>query len=535
MSSRSSRQPGSVAPVTRRSVISGALGLAGVAGLTGGVGGRQSTPTSTTPFGMPNVSLMRMPGFDAVRNPAMGTAWLSTLIYDSPLQGDAEGRIRSGLAVDWGTSEDGLQVDLRVRSDALFSDGTLVTAADVAASLERCQSLESSGVAGGRWDRVDRIETVDGQVVRLSLSRPDATVLSSLASASSPVVPRGWVDREWIGNQDGMPPGSGPFILATVNERQVTLDRHPGYWQVGRPHLAGVVITGSSETVPRSTELVTGAVDFIVDAPLLDIPTLRDDPNLTLAGGPSNRLCLLTTNLRNGTLQDRRLRSLVSSAIDRVALLAAAVASEGEPATGLFPPASWVQPGAPAEPIRLSPEEVRGELSALGYLAGLQLRLIADEADASLANAGILLQEQFAYAGIALTLDLLNEAEMSAALHEGSWDLLAMYSDFWRDPDELLRPLLRVDGRANLGGYRSDRVSLLIDQATMTPYLQRRVELYQALQGIVLSDVPIIPLFFPAYYDVMTRRISNFVAYPPVTALAMRQVRIQPPDQLSSR
>lgn len=516
--------------ITRRGLVSGVVGLAAFARSAGGAHGHQSTPASMDPFGTPIVSLQRLPGFDVVRNPDMETAWLSTLIYDTPLQVDVEGSIHSGLVVSWSTPEDGLWIDLQVRFDALFSDATPVTAADVAASLERCRSVAPSGHNGRRWERIDRIEALAGGVVRITLSEPDVTILPSLASARAPVVPRHWADREWSGAPEGMPPGSGPFTLIAADERRIALDRHPGYWQVGRPHLSSIVITGGSETVSRTTELVTGAVDFVVDAPLLDIPTLRDDPNLTLVGGPANRLCLLTANLGNGTLQDRYVRSLVLGAVDRVALLDAAVASQGEAATGLFPKASWVQEETELDVASVSPEEIRAELAALGYLGGLPLRLIADEADASLANASILLQEQFAFAGIAVTLDLLAGEEMPAVLREGAWDLLAMYSDFWRDPHELVQPLLRANGHANLAGYRSERVDNLIDRAATSRDPRQRSELYQRLQAIVLADVPIIPLFFPAYYDVMTRRLTDYVAYPPVTALAMRQARLQPPD-----
>lgn len=535
MSDRSARRQTLTEPITRRRMIAGLVGLAGVAKLTEIAGGRQSTPISTAPYGRPIVSLDRMPGFDAARDSAIETAWLSTLIYDSPFHLNTEGEIRGGVVINWKVSADGLQIDLLVRPDAVFSDGMLVTAADVAASIERCRSVGTVGGGSPNWDRIAGVETIEGAMVRISLTQPDVTILSSLASARAPVVPRHWGDREWSGTREGMPPGSGPFTLAAVDEQRITLDRHPGYRQMGRPHLTGVVVTGRSETVPRATELVTGAVDLVVDASLLDIPTLRDDPNLTLVGGWTNRLCFLAVNHRHGTLRDRSLRLLVSSAIDRAALLDAAVASEGEPATGLFPEDSWVRDGEPLpEGPRLSPEQIRAELLSLGFPTGLPLHLVADEADASLANACILLQEQFAHAGIALTLDLLNQEGLAAAMREGSWDMLAMYSDFWRDPDELLRPLLRGDGDANLGGYHSDRVTSLIDRATTTPDRPLRAQLYQVLQEIVRDEVLVIPLFFPAYYDAMTRRITGYVPYPPVTALAMRQVRMEPPDPRAS-
>lgn len=516
--------------VSRRGLLSGAVGVAAATGLARMAGGRGSTPESSAPYGVPVVSLARMPGLDPAGDPAMETAWLGTLTHESPLHLDANGSLRSGVAIDWNVSADGLQIDLRVRPDALFADGSLVTAGDVAASLERCRSV-ASGEAAMRWSRIAGIEAVEGGVVRLSLAQQDVTVLASLASARAPIVPQQWVDREWGDTVDRMPPGSGPFVLTGIEDRRIVLDRHPAYRQVGRPHLAGVTITAGSETVPRTTELVTGAVDVVVGSPLLDIPTLRDDPNVTLVGGPANRLCLLSVNLRQGGLRDRRLRSLVSEVIDRPALLAAAAASEGEPALGVFPEASWVQGGNEPDAASRSPEEVRAELAAEGHVAGLRLRLVADDRDASIANACVLLQEQLAHAGIALALDLLPGEEMSRVTREEGWDLLAMYSDFWRDPDELVRPLLHAGSQANLGHYASDRVSSLIDLAITTRNSLQRAQLYRVIQQIVRAEVPIIPLFFPAYYDAMTNRIGPYDAYPPSTGLAMRQVRMKPPDR----
>ncbi len=515
---------------SRRSFVAGVAGVACAAGLGRIAGGRESTPQSTAPYGVPIVSLSGMPGFDPMRDPAMETAWLGTLTHEAALRLDASGSIRSGVVIDWNVSADGLRVDLRVRPDALFSDGMLVTAGDVAASLERCRSM-ASNAGSGPWDRITGIEAIDGGTVRLSLVGPDVTLMASLTSARALIVPSRWAERPWGDTPDRLPPGSGPFMVTSIEDRRVTLSRHPAYRQVGRPYLAGLVVAASSETLPRTTELVTGAVDVVIDVPLLDIPTLRDDPNLTLAGGPANRLCLLSVNLRAGPLRDRRPRALISSAIDRAAVLDAAVASEGEPATGLFPAVSWVQGGIELEAARRSPDDVRAELAADGHVAGLGLRLIADERDSSIANACVLLQEQLARAGIAVTLDLLDTERLARVSREEPWDLLAMYSDFWRDPDELVRPLLHARGQLNLGQYTSDRVSSLIDLAITTRNPRQRAQLYRVIQQIARTEVPLIPLFFPAYYDAMTTRIGPYDAYPPVSGLAMRQVRMEPPDR----
>src|SRR5699024_10473268 len=146
----------------------------------------------------------------------------------------------------------------------------------------------------------------------------------------------------------------------------------------------------------RSTALVTGMVDLIPNAPLLDVPTLQAEPSIQLIGGPSNHLCLLQVNLDSPVLSDARLRRLVSTAIDRTRLVKVATADQAEPTGLLFAPDAWAYGEVDEVPHR-SADETRAGLAALGIHADVRLSLLADNADATLANTAVVLQEQLAY------------------------------------------------------------------------------------------------------------------------------------------
>lgn len=513
---------------TRRALIGGALGLvagaAALAELPQG-GANRSGPDPSVPFGHPIISLARLPGLDAVTDASAETTWLSTLIYDSPLAIGEDGQLRGGLAIGWSVSDDGLLFELEIRRDALFAGGVTVTAADVAASIDRARA-GSGAVEPWRWERIERVEAVDGQRVRLYLREPDVTILWSLASARVPVVPVAWIDRQWDTTSGSVPPGSGPFQLSTITANDLALVRNPGFYQVGRPNLEGLTIRGALDTALRATEFVTSDVDALIDAPLLDVPLLRVDPKVTLEGGAGNRLCLLSVNMARPDVRLRETRRLIARVIDRPALVEAATASEATPTALLFREDFWA--ASDIDPERLSPKQVRTALTERGFFGGLQLRLITLESDASLANACVLLQEQLADAGIALTLDLLDSAELARAFEVGDWDLLAMYSPTWNDPHELLRPLLHSDGEVNRGGYASTRMDVLIDTAATLAIEGRRSDYYRLVQEIVYADIPIIPLFIPNYYDAMSRALRNYEVFPPVSARGFRQVWMEP-------
>jgi len=482
----------------------------------------------TGPFGVPRVSLPDVPDGEAITG--IGGAW-ATLLSSSTLLGvSPEGRISGELALSWAFSDDRQRIDLRLRPDAFFSDGVQITARDVVASAESARERDQGTGDAWRWEHVGAVEAIAGDTVRISLTAPDAAIPALLASYRTPVLPASWLANGWDREEGPFPPASGGFRLQSALEGRLRFIRNDLFYQVGRPRLAGVLCNAPAQGVPRTTELVTNGADLLVDVPLLDVPMLREDPGITLVGGPTNRLCLLAVNLRSPLMADVRLRRLVAGAIDREALVRGAAADEAVPASTLIPPDHWAGLDDTIETI--DAEETRAGLAALGLPPGIELRLVASDTDASLANACVLLQEQLALAGIALSLDLLDDAEMEAEMAGGRWDLVMHYTAHWRDPHEAIRPLVVSDGTWNGGGYVNTRVDYLAGLARRASDTTYRAGFYGTIQRIVMNDVPVIPLLFPNYYDAMADRLRDYPFFPPISAAAMRQATMTRPDPI---
>ncbi len=254
---------------------------------------------------------------------------------------------------------------------------------------------------------------------------------------------------------------------------------------------------------------------------------LRDDPTVSLAGGPSNRVCHLQLNLDAPALADARLRRLLSQAIDRVRLVDVATAGQGTPTGLLFPGDSWVREEVDeVEP--LDADTVRDGLRALGIPSDLRLRLLTDDADATLANTAIVLQEQLAACGIALSVNLLEDDALENAVRERDFDLLAAYTEPWRDPHELVRPLLASDGVANHSGFADEQVDVLIRGAILREDRAFRRDRYTLIEEAVQRAAPVIVLFHPHAYDAVATRLGAYTAYPPFTSRGL--LSLQPPD-----
>ena len=113
---------------------------------------------------------------------------------------------------------------------ARFSDGTPVTAQDVAFSLEL---LRDHGwpYARSYYAKVDAIETPDTRTVTFRFPNADDRELP-LILGLMPVLPEHDIDPETFGQTTLDPPvGTGPYEITSVEGgRRVTLSRDPDYW-----------------------------------------------------------------------------------------------------------------------------------------------------------------------------------------------------------------------------------------------------------------------------------------------------------------
>lgn len=487
------------------------------------LGGRVGFPVAAQlSRGTVRVSIPEWPDETGVIGAVATAVWVRRLSSCSLLTINADNRVLGSLASSWWLNADRMRLSMTVRPDALFSDGQPVAVGDVVASIEAARGVAAGGPDAWRWEHIGEVVASETTVM-VNLTLPDASVPALFASAAVPILPAASLA---LAGADTNPPTSGMFTLRTLNQRLVTFVANPGFYQIGRPRLGGVVCLAPESTISRATSLVADDVDLLIDAPLLDTPMLREDPRIELVGGATNRLTLLQVNLAQPRLANQKLRHLIASAIDRDVLVKAAAAGEARPALSLVPPDHWAAWESPLELV--APDDVRAQLAELGEPPGLEMRLIASSGDGSLGNAAVMLQEQLAWAGIALSIDLVSPSEMNATLEAGNWDLHMTSTPWWQDPHELFRPLISSDGSANIAGYASPRCDYLISLACRSRGEGVRAAYYQTVQEIVDRDVPIIPLFFPNYFDAMSNRLESYPFLPPESAMAMAQADLGP-------
>jgi len=270
----------------------------------------------------------------------------SPLFHSTLLARDADLNIVPDLATDYSVSDDGLVWTVDIRTDARFTDGTPVTARDVA------YTFTTAARSGGLTDVTALREAVvvDDDTVELRLTAPQSTFVNRLVTLG--IVPEHAHGPDYARN----PIGSGPFRLVQWDPgQQLIVERNDDYYGPA-PAFRRVVFlfTGEDATMAAATagrvdvaavpsSLATATVPGmrLVAVPSVDnrgisFPTVPDTGRTDAEGRP----------IGNDVTSDLAIRQAVNWAVDRQALVDGVLEGYGSPATGPVDGLPWYEPAS---------------------------------------------------------------------------------------------------------------------------------------------------------------------------------------------
>ncbi|RDE05276.1 ABC transporter permease subunit [Sphingomonas aracearum] len=274
-------------------------------------------------------------------DPTSGAAAaIDEVVYANVLEGlvrlAADGSVRPLLAQGWQVSPDGRTYTFALRPGVRFHDGHILTAADVAFSLNRARAPGSSNAQAQAFGTIARVDVIDPLRVRVTLRAPDSGFLTLLSFGDAVIVsPRSAASLATA------PVGTGPFRFNGWRRGDsLTLARNPAYW--GRPaSLAKVTYRFIADPTAAYAAMRSGDVTIFPDFPAPEtLAQLRSDPRLRIVTAPSQGEVILAMNERAGPLADVRVRRAISQAIDRRAIIDGAMFGYGTPIGSHFPPQS---------------------------------------------------------------------------------------------------------------------------------------------------------------------------------------------------
>lgn len=432
--------------------------------------------------------------------------YIRGLVYEALLDYDKDGKQVPALAESWKASSDGKTYTFKLRSGVKFHDGREMTAADVKWCIEYAMDPENRATGLVPLKDVQAVSAADKLTVEIVLKKPDATFLSTISSIRPfPIVPKESVPRGG-GRIQSAPPGTGPFVLKDYKAaREITLARHPDYWQKGLPYLDEIILKPVEDEQVRFASLRAGDLNMIERTPYSFISRIvkGEYPQLKTAVAKYAGYRRLLFNVAAPPFNNVKLRQAVRYALDKRKYIEGAFWGLGETTDQLMPKDSPWYVKLPE--IKRDVAKVKALLKEAGG-ADFEAELLGLKSEEEELQV---LQQLISSAGIKTKVTILENVARRARESSGDFMIVFSGSDIPNDPGEEYpaefgcseEEVKAKKWGENSSGYCNREFDRLVEEAGRILDSKRRYELYAKATRILHDEAPEIPLaLVPRYY-----------------------------------
>ena len=290
-------------------------GLAGGAGLLGAArpARAQGTPGATIKVALP----LPTGAIDPVTVPDAGGLLILHQVGDFLCINGPDLVLIPALAESWQPNEDATVWTFKIRQGVKFHDGKSLTAADVAASINRLADPANASNALSAFKGVlsaGAAKATDDATVTFQLDAPNGNFPNLVSSDNYNAI---ILPADYKGDFEKTFVGTGPFKVDKYTPKVgISFTRNEDYWD-GPVLPARVEFTFYGDLQARILALQGGDVDLINQISILQARTLFGDPNLDVMSFKS--VAHQQVHMRNDIepFADKRVRQAMAMAIDR--------------------------------------------------------------------------------------------------------------------------------------------------------------------------------------------------------------------------
>ncbi len=406
-------------------------------------------------------------------------------VYESLVRVGAGPAPEPGLAESW-HSPSAEETVFRLRENVRFHDGTPLDAAAVVEGLERARR---SRYVSGHFADVAEIRALDARTVSLHTRARIAVLVFGLTGVM-------------ITRAGGLGVvGTGPYrVESFVPGESVRLVRFRDYAGPAA-YLDEAVFRRYESESQALTLLRSRPRSLLAPAPPAVAAQAAADGRLRVTTRPTRILHYLAFGFHGPTtepIRDRRVRRAIRLALDLPALVQAASPAGGEPASQLVPRGT-----VGFDPSLVVPRRdlvtAKAVLAEAGYPDGLDLELDVRAKNAEIATV---VARQLGEAGVRVAVRVRPVDEFARRI-EGASRFFLYNWIVGQESGAAMRNFLhtrdpwRSLGLQNRTGYTNVEVDYLLQESGGPVSPAERVTLQQRVMGLLMKDLPWIPLFIP--------------------------------------
>ncbi len=402
---------------------------------------------------------------------------LLKLIY-SPLV-----RLNSALVAEYVLAEqittEGTDATIVLREGLQFSDGSAVTAADVAASFKTIRNTPTSPYYT-RLENLKSWRAADDRTLMVTLKAPDVDFISRM---DIPVM------------QQKGDAGCGPYCFSEINGKRVLVPNTSYFTQ---PTIQTIYLKKPADNTERQNMFSVG---------LLDVYFVPAESDLVFSGGKnyqvqtyaSDNLLYLGVNCQNGLLSRAEIRAYLNGLLDREKITDGVLLGQAQETAYPFQ-ATWYKADGLEQEKNWSDAARKEKAQAVGLQVSenalldesgnqLTFSLLVDAGSIIHRNVAQAVADSFAMAGVKINVEAVSTADYNTRLQTGQY---ALYLGEVKTGRTLNPALYTTASPVNYGGFSA-------------PELEQAAADYQtgnlSLSAFAHSFDQYTPIFPLAYRD----------------------------------
>ncbi len=433
-------------------------------------------------------------------NPMLGNSrtdsWVTDLMYPRLLSVSATGSKEPNLATKWGYSPDGKTGFFDLRNDFTWSDGTKLTASDVAYTINTIKTQNpKGGVVNGFMTNLDKATAVSPTRVELQLKQPDSIVVPEVGFWMT-VVPEHVFSKhakvdDFANNTDWV--SAGPYRLTSVAKGQsYTMERVEPYPMApgGKPTLAKVVFKVYPDVNTEILALKKGDVDVIANAlPPAQVNNLKGTEGVTVTQVPGLGFTHMTYNMKRQPMDNVLVRQALAHAVDYNAIRAVAVQGQAVTANNSPITDSLKEFANPSlKEYAYDPAKAKALLAQAG-VSNLKLSMIYSLQDPVIAAWSTMVKDSAAQAGITVDLKGLDRNTYLAKTSAGDYDIYAGSFAIMDEPVSNMSLQYLPDGAINYSQVNDPELTAVIAKAQGSVRPEEQKQLVQQAAGYVHKNM----------------------------------------------
>ncbi|AHA08863.1 TPA: ABC transporter substrate-binding protein [Bacillus toyonensis] len=448
---------------------------------------------------------------------------VTSVIFASLVSTDKQGKPIPELAEKWDVSSDQLTYTFHLRKDLKFSDGSPLTADDVAFTLTLLHDKAYEGeidisqyaVKGGKEYKegkatsIEGIQVVDPQTIKITTEKVNSQAIFVLGGT---VLSKAYYGKDYKQNTSldylkelyGKPIAAGPYKFEKyIPGQEVRFVANENYY-AGKPKIPNFIYKITSGDTKLQL-FQTGEVDYTglgTGDEILEQAKGLEFANIQIETAASFSYIYMNNN--KPYLKDKKVRQALIYGLDRKKYVDTALKGYGTVANVPIHPTSWAYTEEGVNKYEYDKEKAKKLLDEAGWKVGsdgvrekdgqkLKLSYFGPSAAKDSDLLIPIAKENYKEIGVEFNPEFMDFNTMLSKVNKGDYDLASVSTPITSDPSETAGEYLSGVNDKSLG-YKNAKVDELIKKGIETVDIEKRKPIYKELYKELSDDPPVILL-----------------------------------------